>query len=165
MTPDGNAVMKVNYTHQALCDLILENPWITQGQIATYFGYTEGWVSQLLSADAVKEFLAERKAELMDPLLRQAINERLEGLAKQSMAVLQTKLALPNPSADLALKALEISTRSLGYGAKQAGVELHQHFVVAMPPKEVDGEAWIAKHAPASRPPVSTITDAVVVNE
>jgi hypothetical protein len=144
----GDMLKKVSYTHQALCDLILEKPWVSQGDIARHFGYTESWVSQIIRSDALREYLVERKAELMDPALREAINGRMESLAHRSVDVLMAKLDLPNVSAETALKALEVTSRALGYGAQKTGVNLVQNFVVAMPPKEVDGAAWVAVHQP-----------------
>jgi hypothetical protein len=129
--------------------MLLANPAATQGQIATHFGYTQSWVSQLLSSDAVKEYLIERKVELMDPILRASMENRLDALAKRSMDVLQEKLDLPTASGELALKALEISTRARGYGVAANKGPTTFNFVVAMPEKAVDGEAWTTKHRPA----------------
>lgn len=144
----GDMLKKVSYTHQALCDLVLERPWVSQGDIARHFGYTEGWVSQIIRSDALREFLTERKAELLDPALREAINGRMEALAHRSVDVLMARLDLPNASVEVALKALETTTRALGYGAQKGPVGNTFNFVVAMPQKEVDGAAWVEAHKP-----------------
>jgi len=147
---NGNAVKKASYTHQALVDMLLANPAATQGEIARHFQYTESWVSQLLSSDAVKEYLIERKVELLDPILKASMENRLDALAKRSMDVLQKKLDLPEASGELALKALEISTRARGYGVAANKGPTTFNFVVAMPEKAVDGESWTTKHRPAA---------------
>jgi len=146
--PATQAVAKPSYTHAAMVDLLVQNPMITQGDIARHFGYTEGWVSQVLRADAIRELIAARRNELLDPVVLQGLEKRLEALAHQSLEVLQTQLQL-KPSADVALKALELSSRALGYGAKDRGAQIVQNFVVAMPEKSIDGDDWVARHHPA----------------
>jgi hypothetical protein len=71
----------------------------------------------------------------------------MEALAHQSLEVLQENL-MGKRSADVALKALELTSRALGYGAKQVGVQLTQNFVVAMPQKAADGDSWVTQHSP-----------------
>lgn len=144
-----NAVQKLNaYSHEAMIDVLIESPMITQGELARLFGYTEGWISRLLRADAFQEMLAARKAELRDPIVAQGIEKRMEALAIQSISVLEEKLQA-NPSADVALKALEVSSRSLGYGvAKGTNVNIQQNYVVAMPSKGLDSDSWAAEHNP-----------------
>lgn len=153
-----NAVAKVSYTHDAMIDLIVANPSISQKEIAAHFGFTQAWVSQVLGADAVRERLAARKAELIDPTILLSFDRRLESLAAQSMELLAENLQV-HRSSDTALKVLDITTRSLGYGAK-AAVQVTQNFVVAMPAKAVDGTAWVEGHKP--RPPIAITLDSVI---
>jgi hypothetical protein len=142
----GNAVAKVSYTHDAMIDLIVANPMISQGEIANYFGYTEGWVSQVLQADAVRERMAARKVEVMGPLFEVA-EKRFAALANRSMDILFEQLELKrNP--EVALKALDITARSLGYGIKTPGMQLTQNFVVAMPQKSINGDSWVESYRP-----------------
>ena len=146
--PSLVGVKKVRYTHQAMIDLIIANPAISQGEIARHFGYTQGWVCQILSSDAVKEMLAARKRELTDPALVAAIEEKFEALARRSMDVLLEKLDLPNASADVALKALDITAKALGYGASKQSIAVNTQFVVAMPAKAENTDAWVSSHSP-----------------
>ena len=144
-----NAIAKIRYTHDAMIDLIIAQPEISQGQIAVYFGYTQGWVSQVLGADAFKARLAERKGEVVDPVLAASIEEQLEGLARQSMDVLRASLAA-NPKPDVALKTLEITTRSLGFGVKAPQVQVN-NVIAFVPEKAKDGSAWEAAFRPTPR--------------
>ena len=66
------------------------------------------------------------------------------------------KLAVTkNP--DTALKALELSAKALGYGARQQNLNLQQNFVVAMPQKHATPESWAEQHAGlAGRSPALT---------
>jgi hypothetical protein len=143
----GDIIEKPSYTHAALIDCIVANPWVSQRELAAHFGYTEGWISQILRSDALRELLAARKAELFDPIILQGIEKRMEALAHQSLDLLQESLQI-NKSPDVALKTLEITTRGLGYGAKSPGVQINQQFVAYMPQKAATPEAWIAEHAP-----------------
>lgn len=138
----GNGIQRVSYTHEAMIDLLIARPMITQAEIAAVFGYTQAWVSRIVRSDAFREMIAARKSELVDPLILQSIDTRLNALVEQSIEVLQDKLQA-SPSADIALKALEVGSRALGYGAaKNAGTSIVQNFVVAMPQKEDSSQGW-----------------------
>ena len=114
-------VAKVNYTHERMADIILANPAVTQNELALHFGYTAGWISQVIASDSFQVFVAERKDKILDPLLRGAVEESMKGLVNQSIARLREKLDA-NPSDQLALEVLKNSTRALGYGAR---LEVH----------------------------------------
>lgn len=82
----------------------------------------------------------------MDPILTMGVEDRLAGLAMQSLDVLEQKLQATQ-NADLAVKCLEISTKAKGYGARQTNVAVQANFVVAMPGKAASAEAWAAAHS------------------
>lgn len=138
----------LSYTHEALVDAIIANPTVSQGQLAARFGVTPGWLSRILRSDAIREMIAKRKGELVDPLVMQSIETRLLALADQAMTVLQEKLDA-SPNAEVALKALEISTRAAGYGvARGTQVNVNaQTYVVAMPAKEPDSAKWVEAYS------------------
>jgi hypothetical protein len=144
-TGNGLRLEKARYTHEGMIDLIVANPMVTQRELAAAFGYTEGWISQILRSDALRELLAKRRAELIDPVVIQSFEKRLESLAHQSLEVLSENLQL-HRSSDTALKALEISSRAMGYGAKAPGVQINQSFVAYMPQKSTSPEAWIEQY-------------------
>lgn len=137
-----NAIQKVNYSHDAMIDQIVANPWVSQGQLARYFGYTEGWVSQIIASDSFQSRLAERKNELVDPTIRATIEERFKGLVIQSLEVLRRKLESPIVSDELALKALDVAAKAAGYGAKAPLVNQNMQFVVQVPSKAGSSEEW-----------------------
>lgn len=128
--PSGAArgVGKVHYTHSAMIDQIIANPCISQNQLASYFGYTAGWVSQIISSDAFQAQLAARTGELVDPILQTSIEARFKGLVSRSLEILAEKLNGPSANIpdNLALRALELSSRALGYGARpEAKIEVN----------------------------------------
>lgn len=118
--PIRPALKKISYTHDGMIDLIIANPAISQGRLASHFGYSASWVSTIIASDAFQSRLAERSQELVDPTIRASVKERFEGLVLRSMEILQEKLNKPADQIpdQLALRALEISTRAAGYGAK-----------------------------------------------
>lgn len=146
----AGAIQRVRYTHDALIDMIIANPAASQGQLATMFGYTQGWLSRVMNSDAFQDRLAVRKADVVDPTLVMSIDEKLKALASKSLDVVLDKLSTV-PSADTAMKALEITTKALGYGARQQNLNVQQNFVVALPPKAASSGEWAATHGPAGR--------------
>lgn len=143
----AGAIQRVKYTHDALIDMIIANPAVSQGQLAAQFGYTQGWLSRVMNSDAFQARLAARKMEVVDPQLVLSIDEKLRALASKSLDVVLDKLSVTqNP--DTALKALEVTSKALGYGARQQNLNVQQNFVVALPPKAASAEEWVAAHGP-----------------
>lgn len=141
----ANAIARVSYTHDAMIDLVVANPAMSQRELARHFGYTEAWVSRIFASDAFQARLAARKDELVNPVITASVEDRIKGLAMQSLEIIAEKLeATRNP--DLALKAFELSTKAAGYGARQDKVSVQNNFVVALPPKVEDPTAWATKH-------------------
>jgi len=104
--------------------------------LAEHFGYTQAWISRIVCSDAFQARLAERKTEIVSPLLQATFEERLKGMAMQSLDIIEEKLAKRNPvtgeRGDIAtaFKALEIGTRSLGYGARAVNVAVQNNINV-----------------------------------
>jgi predicted transcriptional regulator len=142
----NTAIAQVRYSHDAMIDLIIERPSISQNEIAEVFGYTPPWVSRVINSDAFQARLAERKGDIIDPLLIASVEERLRGIAQLSAVILQRELeATQNPK--LAERMLELSTKALGFGARrEVSVDLTS-YVVHVPPKQ-DNVDWMKTHAP-----------------
>ncbi|CAM5998770.1 unnamed protein product [Sphagnum balticum] len=120
----SSALKRLNYSHDALINMIIANPGISQNQLAASIGYSASWISQVMSSDAFQAKLAARSAELIDPTLRQTVEDNLKGIMHRSLAILNEKLsASPEKVPDnLALRSLEVASRALGYGASQQTV-------------------------------------------
>ena len=144
----ANAIQRVSYSHDAMIDLIISAPGAKQGDIAKHFGYTEAWVSRIMNSDAFQARLAERKTELVDPVLVASIEEKLRALASKSLDVVIDRLTL-SPTLEGGLKALEVTTKALGYGARQGNLNVQQNFVVALPQKAASAAEWMANCNPA----------------
>ena len=143
----ANAIARVKYSHDAMIDLLIANPAISQNEIAANFGYTVPWVSRIMNSDAFQARLALRKEELLDPVIVASIEEKFRALASKSLDVVLDKLSVTN-SAELGLKALEISAKALGYGARQQNLNVQTNFVVALPTKAADAGSWASAHSP-----------------
>lgn len=147
-----NAVARVNYTHDAMIDIIIAKPEVSGNELARHFGYSVGWVSRVICSDAFQARLAERRTEIVNPGLLATFEERLKGLAMQSLDILVEKLDVTK-DAGIAMKALELTTKSLGYGARQTNVAVQTNFVVALPGKADDAEGWSKTYSSAVQLP------------
>lgn len=142
-----NRIKKTRYNHDAMIDVLIAEPEITQRKLAERFGRTEAWISVIIGSDAFQAALAKRREELSDPYLVASIEERLNGLAQQSIQVLTEKLeSTRNP--DLAVKGLEIAAKALGFGARPSGptTPIQNNFVVQLPSKIENAADWAKVH-------------------
>lgn len=152
-------IEKVRYSHDAMIDVILARPTIKQGELATLFEVSPAWVSRIIGSDAFQAVLAKRRQELSDPIILATMEEKLRGVADQSLEIIAEKLQATQ-SADLALKTLGLATTALGFGAKDRGPGQQVNFVVNLPPKAASAEDWASRHGPQTieaRPLSSTI--------
>lgn len=143
----NSRIQSTNYTHDAMIDVILANPTIKQGELAEKFNRRPVWISRIIGSDAFQAALAKRREELTDPFLVATIEERMKGVAMQSLDIIAEKLE-STKNADLALKALDISAKSLGFGARAAGPGQHNSFTIVLPPKAANSEEWVQSHSP-----------------
>lgn len=142
-----NAVKRIHYTHDAMIDLIITKPDISGRELADFFGYSEPWISRVVCSDAFNARLAERRTKDVEPIIH-SFEERLKGLASQSLDVLVEKLEATK-NVDVALKCLELGTKALGYGARQTNVAVQTNFVVALPQKADSPQDWAKNYSPA----------------
>lgn len=134
----AGAIERVKYTHDAMIDVVLARPMATQAQIAEHFGYTESWISRIMCSDAFQARLAQRRSELIEPGILLSFEERLKLMASRSVEIITKQLEdldMEDPEAvagatNTAFRALEISAKSLGYGARQTNVAIQQNLTV-----------------------------------
>lgn len=141
-----NRINKCRYSHEAMIDVIVANPSIKQNELAKTFDKSVPWVSRIIGSDAFQAALAKRREEVTDPYLIATIEERFKGLANQSLDILAEKLN-SSQNADLALKALDVSVKALGFGARQGPGQLNQ-FVIQLPAKSTSPETWLSEASP-----------------
>jgi len=105
--------LRLNYSHEAMIDLILAEPSVTNKELAAIFSYSEAWISHIRSADSFKARIAERKASTVDPRIRQNLEDRLAGVAAASIGKIQEQLSKEDVSAAYALDALGVAVQGI----------------------------------------------------
>jgi hypothetical protein len=151
------AIARVSYTHEDMINTIIAQPWISQKELAARYGYTQGWISQVINSDAFRERLAERKDSVVDPVLRMSLEERIRGVTDVAVQMLAEKLSEAKEMPGLgginaAIRVLEHGSRALGYGAQNLKPNVVvQNYVAVVPQKSLSSEAWVESHKPAPR--------------
>lgn len=143
----GHRLQRVRYNHEAMIDVLIAEPTITQKQLAERFGHSENWVSIVMGSDSFQAALAKRRDDVIDPFLVATVEERLRGLADQSLKVIAENLEKTR-NTDVALKALDISTKALGFGARNTNQgAVQNNFVIQLPPKIESSSEWAKAHS------------------
>ncbi len=111
-------ISKIRYTHDAMIDLIVQDPAISQNALAEYFGYSASWISIVINTDMFQAALARRREEIINPILRASLEDRFRAVTQRSLEVLGEKLAKDSDAVpdQLALRAAELGAKALGLG-------------------------------------------------
>lgn len=125
---------------QIVDEVLLSPPTETQGALAKRLGYTQSWLSRLISSDAFQVKLAERIEKHIEPDRREAFRLRFATIEAESRAILlgslqklSTRLADPAGVPDeLLIKSASMTSKLLGYGARAEPtapqrVDMHLH--------------------------------------
>lgn len=132
----ADALQRVRYRHDALIDIVIANPQVSQNELANHFGFSVGWLSRVMCSDAFQMRLAQRRSEIVEPGLLLTFEERLRGLAQRSIDLLAERLEATDDEGnniaptDVVFKALELSSKALGYGARQTNVAIQNNLTV-----------------------------------
>ena len=118
--PTMGRLEKVRYTHQDMIDYIIANPCVSQNDLAARYGYSVGWVSNIMASDAWQVQMAARRDEIVDPQLKASIEERFRGVTILSLKRLQEKLEAPTVSDNVVLRAAEMGAKAMGVGGNAA---------------------------------------------
>lgn len=146
------AIKRVSYSHDMIIDYIIANPGKSRREVALHHGYTEAWLSRIMNSDAFNVVLARRREEMVDPTIVATVKENLTNVAQRSMEILLKKLENPTQiKLEDAIKCMDVATKALGYGAREASnVTNIQQNVVVVPPKSSDAEEWANTYNPVS---------------
>lgn len=145
------AIEELSYTHDAMIDYIIANPSVSGEQLAEKFGYGKAWISTIVNSDAFQSRLASRKSELVDPIITQSIENQLRGVLSESISVVSKKLSKPSlVKMEDAIKAVEVCSKALGYGARQddSKVKVNVQNVVVVPTREATSDSWTQAYSP-----------------
>lgn len=105
--------LRLKYTHEAMIDLIIAEPTVTNKELAQIFDYSESWISHIRRSDSFEARIAERKALLIDPAIRRSVEDRLAGITVSAIDRIQKVLDGPDASASFALDALGVAATGL----------------------------------------------------
>lgn len=117
---DKRNLAKIRYSHADMIDTILSNPWVSQGELAQRYGYSQSWVSIVMASDAFQSAFAARREEVVDPALKATLEERFRALTLRSLDRLMNELDKPACKPEVMLKAAELGAKSLGIGGHAA---------------------------------------------
>lgn len=111
-------LQKLNYSHEALADQILSNPSATNAQLGEVFNRTKEWVGMVKGSGMFRELMALKRGTLIDPVVQERIEDRLEMVTSRSLEILAEKLARPfgDIPDDLALEAAKFGAKGMGLG-------------------------------------------------
>lgn len=155
--PTMGVVAKVNYSHRDMIDYIIANPGITQNALAARYGYSVGWVSNVMASDAWQSALAARRAEICDPVLVASVEERFRGITLLSLERLKQKLEAPAVSDNVVLRAVELGAKALGVGGNAQPVQLPQgDHLAALANRLIDLQSRVRASQPADVVDVSS---------
>lgn len=149
---------KVSITHDAIIDFVIVQPQATYREIAGQFNYTPEGIGIICRSDSFKARLEARKGELVDPIIKQNVEQRLEGLAHASIDILQRKLATSD-DAKLALAVLDSSSKASAYGARQGLPQGAVTFVVQLPGPAINSSEWRDKFGGGTAVPLPVDLD------
>ena len=137
-------LQKVRPVHERLVDLVIASPRATYAELAVALGYrSEVSIGIIMRSDVFKEKLAQRRSEVIDPVLTAKFEERLEVLADIALDKLTARAEMGVLKDADALKAVELSARARGFGARNAAPLT---FVAVMPQKAADPQSWAARY-------------------
>ena len=121
---------KVRYSHVDMIDFIIANPWVSQSELAMRYGYSPGWVSNIMASDAWQSAMAARRDEVVDPDLKATLEERFRGMTILSLQKLQQKLEAPQVSDQVVLRAVELGAKACGIGGNRAAAPVAQETII-----------------------------------
>ena len=118
--PTMGNLQKINYSHADMIDYIISKPGCTQNDLAARYGYSVGWVSNVMASDAWQSAMAARRSEICDPVLVASVEERFKGITLLSLERLKQKLEAPAVSDNVVLRAVELGAKAMGVGGNAA---------------------------------------------
>lgn len=171
-----NAAAKPRLYHEMVIDRLLVDPTLEIKALAKEFGTSYQWMLILVNSDGFQKRFEDRRKEMVDPMVRATLADKMTAVASQSLDVLMSKLEA-TADAKLAAQVLDITSKALGYGAKPAiagPTNTQVNFVVQVPPKSRDSLEWAAQYSPPTAGPTKEpslnlppvlVEDALVVEE
>lgn len=155
----GAPIAKLSFTHEAMIDLMIAQPGLTNQQLAEAFGYKSGaWISTIKGSDIFQAKLAERNTQMADPVLRMELEERLRSAGKRALEKIMERME-ETPSEEFLLGTAKLAAQA--YGARQATSGPQVVIQIGAP---VKSEAeWVERHRPKAQAAEVEVLDRVPV--
>lgn len=137
--PEGVELQKLSHRHQAIADIIIANPKITQKEIAGEVGMTENWVSTIMRSDLFQSYLAQRRAQFEERLLDRKIEVQSKALEVGYKGLMKAEEALDADEADpvetfsKALQAAGIGRSGAAGGEGSQQTNIQNNYYTATP--------------------------------
>lgn len=148
--PTGAAPKNFLQAHMIIIDQLLMDPSISTTKLSSVTGYSRNWLHKVMSSDAFQAKLAERQKTLCDPIVLDAITDRLKGLTSRALEILDERLDNDKVSLDHALAVLGMSTKALGMGQQKAATGPTANFIVHVPAQMPSASQWAQQHGGGS---------------
>lgn len=116
--PPGRGPGKVSFKHNEIMDYLLVNPNVKLADVAAHFGFTPGWLSQVIHSDAFQTLLREKQGYAFHSTVL-SVKEKMENIAHQALDKLSDSLANENDAETLSGIAGNMLDR-LGFGTKNS---------------------------------------------
>lgn len=114
----GQLIATLSHVHEAIIAYMINFPQHGLREIATYFGYSQSWISQLINSDLFKSALRERQMEHFSKL-QTSLTEKLEIAAHIGLERTITALEESNDPKFVKDATSDILNK-LGFGAKSS---------------------------------------------
>lgn len=126
-----NYIQKLNPVHEALINLRLAQPYLSQGEIATILGYQQAWVSRIECSDLYRVELRKRAEMAGVRLHMETLKNKIESCTSMVIEKIEDRLTNGQPVSEKflgdSLKTL-LSASEYGRAAgPQSGPQLHVH--------------------------------------
>ena len=132
--------------------MMLADPSLRQNDLAKHFGLSATWISIMINSDAFKERMRERKAELVDPVLKATLDEKILGVANRAFDKLAERL--DNPAANIKTQDL-IQIAKLGAPERPKTPPAAPNlYVVQLPAPAQTTQSWLENSSARAKLPL-----------
>lgn len=143
----SDRIQKLKYSHEAVVDILLANPTLTHKEIGELVGRSAAWVSYVVNSDAFRTLLNSRRDAIIDPVLTTTVEDRLKTMVNRSLDIVVDRLNTPDCPPEFAVRAAEMGSKALGYGARPESNDQKQ-YVVVLPEGVRSPQDWADIHRP-----------------
>lgn len=137
------AVQKLNYRHEHILDLMVSNPDLNKGDIARITGYSQPWISQVISSDAFLREYRRRRQLYVEQVHERTISKLYDNVEKAQERIgeyLNQPLEEQDPRLILDIK--DKALHRLGYAPNKGGGEKGPLGAAQAPSGAVDNDEF-----------------------